>query len=301
MLKLIVYLTASVVLVSVGMCGLAQTDTPNTPTVVAARLSRTSSLPVGMASAIDLTKSVASMKPTMDTSSKVIIAAPAKAKARVTPSVKPKPKVSVVPTKPLDKDADIPRPLLRLTATPQHAAEATQNRPDKVALLTAHEDKGGLSKEEGSPNFGWTAFLTVMKLGIVLVLAYVTILALKWFLNSKDPLPRIRRNLKVMDTAKLSSTCSVHVVAVGGKKLLLGCSTGQVSLLTELEVQEDSEPAPVQDSRFSEYLAKYSATAPQSGAAGRIAGLLRDATSHLKSKCQPGNTPTNGIGGSDAS
>jgi len=291
MLKLIVYLTTLVVLVSAALCGLAQTKTPNTPTIAAARLSRTSSLPVSMASTIDIAKSVGSMKPAMDTSSKIITEAPTKAKARVTPSVNPKPEVSVAPTRHINKAADIPT----------HAAEATQNRPDKVALLTAHEDKSDLSKEEGSPNFGWTAFLTVIKLGIVLVLAYVTILALKWFMNSKDSLPHMRRNLKVMDTAKLSSTCTVHVVAVGGKKLLLGCSSGQVNLLTELEEQEDSEPAPIQDSRFSEYLAKYSATAPQSGAAGRMAGLLRDATSHLKNKCQPGNSGTNGIGGSDAS
>jgi len=159
----------------------------------------------------------------------------------------------------------------------------TRGRPDKMALI-ADEEKRDRGEGKDEPGIVKTAFSMLLKLGAVLALAYVTILALKWLSNRRETFPRVQRNLKVVDTIKLSSNSSLHVIDVKGKTLLVGCSAGQMSLLQEFEQGEPAEGEPSGDSRFAEYLAKYSGSSFQSNPAGRLAGLLRDCAAYLQTR-----------------
>lgn len=172
-----------------------------------------------------------------------------------------------------------------ISAKPQGAAASSkpQARPDKVAMLEKLEEKDPSTKKQGAPGTIWSAFLMIFKLGVVLILAYLTILALKLLSDKRESSPRTRRDLKVTDTVKLTNTSSLHLVEVGGKTLLIGSSSGQVNLLREMESAEETKPSPIEDTRFSEYLEKYSG-AFQKTPAGRVAGLLRDCASHLQSR-----------------
>lgn len=169
------------------------------------------------------------------------------------------------------------------------AAAMRGNRPDKVALMM---DAGEQQKQSDSKKPGalGTIIFTILKLALVLVLAYLTILALKWFSARHDAIPSNRRQFKMMDTLRFNSTSSLHLVEVKGATLLLGCTAGQVNVLKEFEEDEptdgESEPA----GKFAEYLAKYSDMSQKHGPSGRIAGLLRDCSGYLRDRCHGART-----------
>jgi hypothetical protein len=73
---------------------------------------------------------------------------------------------------------------------------------------------------------------------------------------------------------------------IGGKKILLGSSAGQVSLLREFDEEDALDAEPVVENRFAEYLSKYSGGSFEKTPAGRVAGLLRDCATHLKARQQ---------------
>ena len=181
---------------------------------------------------------------------------------------------------------EVPKPQASEKKAPQPAPTTvnTPPRQDKIALIREHEEKGTV-QEKREPSAVGTVFMTIIKLVVVLALAYVTILALKLLSDKRDASPRIYRDLKVVDTVKLSNTNSIHLVEIGGKRLLLGCSSGQVNLLTEFAQEEmQEEPAPVQNGKFADYLARFSGKNSSSTPAQRIAGLLRDCASYLQER-----------------
>ncbi|HOK53047.1 MAG TPA: flagellar biosynthetic protein FliO [Armatimonadota bacterium] len=160
-----------------------------------------------------------------------------------------------------------------------------QKRPDKVVMMTGQVTSTEKPSEKSTSTVG-SAFWMIIKLGLVLGLAYATILALKLLSERRDSSLHTGHGLKVVDTVRLSNTSSLHLVDVGGKTLLLGCSSGQVNLLKEIEPEsaEMEKPAPAEAGKFSEYLEKYSSGSFQNTPAGRIAGLLRDCVQHLQSR-----------------
>ena len=172
-------------------------------------------------------------------------------------------------------------------AGPNDRLKTAKDRPDKMALVARFEHEERRPAKQG-PGIARMALSTVLKLALVLALAYLTILVLKWLSVRKDVLPRTRRDLKIVDTVRLSSTSSLHLVDLSGKRLLVGCSTGEVNLLRELEDEEPAEAIPAEGNRFAEYLAKYSGPSLQNGPAARIGGLLRDCAGYLKNRRQIG-------------
>ncbi|MEN6370658.1 MAG: flagellar biosynthetic protein FliO [Armatimonadota bacterium] len=184
--------------------------------------------------------------------------------------------VGVVPVQsPKPEAANIPK-----TAS---TAKNAPLRQDKIVLMHEHEKNGNDQQKAGAVTFG-TVILTIFKLLVVLALAYFTILALKLLSNKRDASPATRRNMKVIDTVKLNNASNLHLVEVGGKRLLIGSSSGQVNLLAEIEEEKAEEPAPVESSKFAEYLAKYSGQKFSNTPAGRVAGLLRDCASYLQDR-----------------
>lgn len=178
---------------------------------------------------------------------------------------------------------EAPKPQTNTTPQPASAAANTPPRQDKIALMIEHEEKAPVQEKPGS-NTVVTVFMTIIKLIVVLALAYVTILALKLLSDKRDASPRIRRDMKVVDTVKLTNTSSIHLVEIGGRRLLLGSSSGQVNLLTEFAQETQEEAAPAQDGKFADYLAKYSGRNSSNTSAGRVAGLLRDCVSYLQER-----------------
>lgn len=161
---------------------------------------------------------------------------------------------------------------------PRHA-----DRPDKVALMFGAEKSDGAdARQSGSLA---PVVSTILKLVVVLVLAYLTILALKWFSSRHEVSPSNHRQFRMVDTFRFNSTSSLHLVEVKGTTLLLGCTSGQVNLLREFNEDETGEVDPEPSGKFAEYLARYSDESRKHGPSGRIAGMLRDCSSYLRGRC----------------
>lgn len=204
-------------------------------------------------------------------------------KKPVSPAVKPvtataQPQSTINLTQPASQAQKL------LDSKSQVAVTQTEmGRPDKIALLgkTDGESKPDTRKTGDTVK---TILSTLVKLAFVLFLAYMTILVLKWLSGKRDVASFGSHDLRVVNTLRLSQNSSLHIVNVMGKTMLVGSSTGQVNLLrefeeTELEPEKTPETA---DSRFAEYLEKYSAGS--GSPANRVGGLLRDCTAYLKKR-----------------
>jgi len=163
-------------------------------------------------------------------------------------------------------------------------AASTTNRQDRVAFLQKVKQES-LPARQGTGVGIKAVFWTLLKLGFVLLLAYSTILILKWLSNRREFTGVSSRELHVVDTLRLSPTVSLHLVEAKGRLLLLGCSTGQVNVLQEMPTEESEDPSGESSSRFAEYLAKYSVARNSSSPAGRLSRLVRDCARYLRSRC----------------
>ena len=186
-------------------------------------------------------------------------------------------------------------------AEPQAAQPVIQddikpkNRPDKIALMM-DEEKKSKSKDEG-PGTAMTTVLMIVKLAIVLGLAYLTILMLKTLSDKRQSSPRIRREMRLVDTVRLSNASRLHLVELGGKTLLIGSSAGQVNLLTEVEQADEPSEEHLPDGKFAEHLARYSGENSRNTPAGRVAGLLRDCAAYIQDRRKgPAKTGTRNVG-----
>jgi flagellar biogenesis protein FliO len=165
------------------------------------------------------------------------------------------------------------------SARPQVSGGA---RPDRVVQFAQVKDEKVAPQEKASA--AKMGFSVVFKLVLVLGLAYVSILALKLLSTKRGIVSGSNQDMRVVDTIKLTPTNSLHVVDFNGKKMLVGSSSGQVNLLREFEEVEIPQPEPASEGRFAEYLTKYSGTSFEKSPAGRVAGLLRDCATHLKTR-----------------
>lgn len=166
------------------------------------------------------------------------------------------------------------------------ASAPQANRRDRVAMLMDHESK---PKPAGQAVGGWakTALVTLLKLAFVLVLAYLTLLALRWLSVKRETAADSARDMKVVETLRLPSGGQLHLVSVQGRSLVIGSSAGGVSLLTELDGEAAPEETEDAGGRFAQYLEKYSVGGnppSRKATAGRIAALLRDCASHLRER-----------------
>ena len=184
---------------------------------------------------------------------------------------------------------------VRLRTAPKEAAPVTpaptvrkSDRPDKIAMLADYEKNHESPAKQASVTVK-TVLFTIIKLAVVLVLAYLTILVLKWLSAKRDVPTQNHGDFRVKETLRLSPTGTLHLVDVKGKTLLIGCSSGQVSLISELD---ETTEVPEADGKFAEYLERYSENSRKHGPAGRVAGLLRDCTAYLKER-------RHGVGGGE--
>jgi len=163
------------------------------------------------------------------------------------------------------------------------AISQVERRPDKIKLLAKHQ-AGDKKESSDRPVAPATILSTTLKLGLVLALAYVTILALKWVSDRRQIPLRAGRDIRPMETIRLTPSSTLHVVSIRGKNLLIGCSGNSMSLVCELEKDESLEGKGTEQDRFAEYLARYSGERHENGPAARIGGLLKDCAIYLRDR-----------------
>ncbi|MGB9587627.1 MAG: FliO/MopB family protein [Armatimonadota bacterium] len=163
------------------------------------------------------------------------------------------------------------------------AIRRVERRPDKIQLLAKHQ-AAEEKKSSDRPVAPATILSSIFKLGLVLALAYVTILALKWVSDRRQIPLRAGRDIRPMETIRLTPSTTLHVVSIRGKNLLIGCSGNNMSLVCELEKDESLEGKGTEQDRFAEYLARYSGERHENGPAVRIGGLLKDCAIYLRDR-----------------
>lgn len=126
----------------------------------------------------------------------------------------------------------------------------------------------------------WRTLLSVfVNLLLVVVLAYVSILALKWFMSQRQkPSTQSGSGLKLVETVNLGANKALHVVECSGKRLILASTPNQVNLITESDVCVEQ----TQEKGFETYLQNSVAEKSQiDSAAMRVGQALRDGAASL--------------------
>lgn len=129
-----------------------------------------------------------------------------------------------------------------LAQAPQGAAPAAS--PPAPALPTPEPASAARPPELAPAEpFDWTAALVDLawKLAIVVVLAYVVLALLRRY--SLAGLPGQRRGaLQVQEAITLAPNRALYLVRAGDRRLLLGVTANQITLLTELAPEEQRAP-----------------------------------------------------------
>ncbi|MCC6483940.1 MAG: flagellar biosynthetic protein FliO [Armatimonadetes bacterium] len=130
---------------------------------------------------------------------------------------------------------------------PAHAAKVKSSARSTAAPAAAvqpdRESQGKLFEPEGQSSSFGTALTGIgaglgflAKLALVLVLAYLSVVALKLFwTRTGKPLRFGARTLIVEESAPLSAGTAVHLVNINGKRFLVGTAQGQVNILAALD------------------------------------------------------------------
>ncbi|MBI5876865.1 MAG: flagellar biosynthetic protein FliO [Chloroflexi bacterium] len=94
----------------------------------------------------------------------------------------------------------------------------------------------------------------VVQLAIVLGLIYLTAWGLKTLRRRTATLTGAGNSMQLIETVALTPQRTLHVVAIGDRRLVLGATDHQISLLTELDPPEPPAGAPVGGSGFESAL-----------------------------------------------
>lgn len=129
----------------------------------------------------------------------------------------------------------------------------------------------------------------VFKLAVVLGLAYASIYALKHFTGLRNTVAGGRRRIKIIENANIGTNRSVHLIEVGAKRLLVGSTPNQISLLAEIGAEEtDSEqPTLLADEADSSQPAGFAgqlASMMSSDPGGSVAQVIRGSSAFLQEK-----------------
>jgi len=179
-------------------------------------------------------------------------------------------------------------------ATRARAATATETRPvaapktpsgekDFLASLDSSDGKEAEAKE--SPVYV-TALRFIFSLGLVLVLAYATILGLRKFAGLKSSLAPGRQRIRVLENSSLGPNRTLHLVEVGKRKLVIASTPNQVNLITEVSADDLPESVVGEPpAGFRDQLAMFlGARADTTKTVGGLAEMLRESTAFLQAK-----------------
>lgn len=152
-------------------------------------------------------------------------------------------------------------------------------------LASLETAKGEKPDEEEAPLY-ITAVGFILKLGLVLGLAYATILGLRKFTGLKGAAPCGRQRIRVLENSTIGASKMLHLVEVGPRKLLLASTPNQISLIAELGPDDLPDvPITAPAAGFKEQLGAFLGQPPDSESAeSNVAGMLRKSTSYLRDR-----------------
>lgn len=165
-------------------------------------------------------------------------------------------KLVPVPTlpKPALCEAPVKRPAaVRTTAPaaparPAAAVEQPKSAPVAAAVKSAPKPaataKPFLSdyeeprKNSGEMPVGRLILDLVVKLAVVLGIAYGAIYVLRLFMGRQPSLPGRKGHLKVIESASLGPNRSVHLIKIGGEVMVIGSTPEQITTIGKIEDPE---------------------------------------------------------------
>ncbi|MEN6358115.1 MAG: flagellar biosynthetic protein FliO [Armatimonadota bacterium] len=167
-------------------------------------------------------------------------------------------------------------------------AKANSGEQDFLASLESANKEP--SDEKEAPVYV-TALSFIFKLALVLALAYGTVVVLKKFTNFKSTMGASQGRIRVIEHSALGANKSLHLVAVGSKRLLVASTANQISLVAELDPEEvtetdanvptGGEPAGGFKEQLSMFLGNKTDTTES---AKTVAQMLRESSSFLQDK-----------------
>ncbi len=174
-----------------------------------------------------------------------------------------------------------PDPVIHQSTTSTRST-STAEKDFLTALDSASTSEG---KDEEAPLYV-TAVSFIVKLALVLGLAYLTILGLKRLSSLKATAGGGQQRIRVVENSSLGSSKGLHLVEIGNKKLLLASTPNQVSLITELAAEDLPEtPQSEQQMGFKDQLAMFLGSRADAAATeNRVADMLRDSGKYLQEK-----------------
>jgi len=171
------------------------------------------------------------------------------------------------------------------------ASQANSTEQNFLAALNSSQqwESGTMSDQSekaNEPPVYIVAASFILKLGLVLVLAYVTILGLKRFSLLRGSSLCGSQRIKVIENSPLGASKMLHLVEIGPKRLLLASTQSQVSLLAELRPEDLPEiSAPAGVGGFKDQLAMFLGATPGTDATeSNIAQMLRESAACLQDK-----------------
>ena len=108
-----------------------------------------------------------------------------------------------------------------------------------VALLVIKGTSGATDDPLGSSPFYFVGIFAKL-IGVLLLIVVSSIIFRRWFQprsNGKNT-----RQLRVLETVRLSPKQALHLVSIGDQQLLIGATDQNLSLLTQVEPSFDVEP-----------------------------------------------------------
>lgn len=170
-------------------------------------------------------------------------------------------------------------------------------------LKSLNAESREASAEKEAPVYV-TAIAFLLKLGLVLGLAYLSILGLKHFSGVRGGPGPGRHRIRIIENSSLGTSKSLHLVEVGPKRLLLASTPNQITLISELG-EEDLPEQPASEQTgvggFREQLAMFLGSRADSVATQhRVADMLRNSTRYLESRVVSREQPRQDPGDQDA-
>lgn len=164
--------------------------------------------------------------------------------------------------------------------------DVSSDKGDQDFLASLEQAEKAPAEEKEAPVYV-TALSFIFKLALVLVLAYGTVYALKRFTNFKSAVGAAHGNIRVLEHSQLGANKTLHLVAVGGKRLLVASTASQVNLVAELDpedVQEIEANLPTNPG-FKDQLSLFLGNKPDTNESAKtVAQMLRESSSYLQNK-----------------
>ena len=166
-----------------------------------------------------------------------------------------------------------------------------ENSPRKEASkrssigYLSYSDPDSGQRNNSEPSVAGSLIRIVLALVFVAGLAYVSLVVLKGFMTKRVPSKSSRQKLHVLETTGLGTNRALHIVQIDGKRLLVGSTADQISLISELEPMAEVEPAAEseQPADFSSVLSRFTSS-DRANAAAKLNGILKDGATFLQKK-----------------